>query len=347
VITRDRSRAYADGARQGASDAIQVADRFHLWQNLAEALDQVFNAHSSTLEAINAVLHQAPVARPDGTMAVPVPPPPPPCSARELAHQRQAQRRALHQPIWGLHQQGWPGWAIAQPLGIGKNTVYRYLRTETLPERQRRADRGRSMLTPYHAYLLERWNAGHRDALRLFRELQQRGYAGSYPTVARYAQRLRQAQGQTPRQRKLRQPLPVVAEPAARHLTARRATWLVLRRPERLNDDEAAQLAQLQAQQPELASAIALAQDFTRLVRERQPDQLEPWLAQAAESPHVPLQRFAKGLRDDYDAVKAGVTLPWSHGPVEGHINRLKMLKRQMFGRAKLDLLQQRFLLAA
>ena len=219
---------------------------------------------------------------------------------------------------------GGPGWAIAQQLGIGKNTVYRYLRTETLPERQRRADRGRSILTPYHAYLLERWNAGHRDALRLFRELQQRGYAGSYPTVARYAQRLRQAQGQTPRQRKLRQTLPVVAEPASRHLTARRATWLVLRRPERLNDDEAAQLAQLQAQHPELAGAIALAQDFTRLVRERQPDQLEPWLARAAESPHVPLQRFAKGLRDDYDAVKAGVTLPWSHGPVEGQITSLE-----------------------
>jgi transposase len=114
-----------------------------------------------------------------------------------------------------------------------------------------------------------------------------------------------------------------------------------------LDEDEAAQLAQLQAQHPEVAAAIALAQDFTRLVRERQPDQLAPWLARAAESPLVPLQRFAKGLRDDYDAVKAGVTLPWSTGPVEGHINRLKMLKRQMFGRAKLDLLQQRFLLAA
>lgn len=113
------------------------------------------------------------------------------------------------------------------------------------------------MLTPSHAYLLERWNAGHRDAVRLFRELQQRGYAGRDPTVARYAQRLRQAQGQAPRQRKLRRTLPVVAEPARRHLTARRATWLVLRRPERLNDAEAAQLAPRQAQQPEVAGAIA------------------------------------------------------------------------------------------
>ena len=216
-----------------------------------------------------------------------------------------------------------------------------------MPEPKRRADRGRSILTPYKAYLLERWNAGHREALRLFRELQRRGYAGSYPPVARYAQRLRQAQGQARQHRPPRQTLPVVAAPSYRQLTARRATWLVLRRPEGQDDDEAAQLAQLKAQHPEVAAAIAFAQDFARLVRERQPDQLDPWLARAAESSLVPLQRFAKGLRDDDDAVKAGVTLPWSNGPVEGHINRLKLLKRQMFGRAKLDLLSRRFLLAA
>jgi transposase len=347
VITRDRSRAYADGAQPGAPDAIQVADRFHLLQNLAEALDQVFNAHGHILEAVNAALHQAPVAQPDGTLAVPVPAPSSPRTAQELAHQRQAQRRALHQQIRAFHQQGWPAWAIAQHLGIGKNTVYRYRRLTTLPERKRRADRGRSILTPYKAYLLARWNAGHRDAVRLFRELQPRGYSGSYVTVARYTQRLRQAQGQTPRQRRPRQPLPAVAEPSARHLTARRATWLVLQRPERQDADEAAQLAQLRAQHPEVAAAIALAQDFAQLVRAHQPAQLDPWLARAADSPLTPLQRFAKGIRDDYDAVKAGITLPWSNGPVEGHINRLKMLKRQMFGRAKLDLLQRRFLLAA
>ena len=344
VITRDRSRAYADGARLGAPTALQVADRFHLLQNLAEALDQVFNAHGQALNAVNAALRPVPVAQPDGTVAVPVPPPSSPRTAQELAHQRQAQRLALHQQIRAFYQQGWPAWAMAQHLGIGKNTVYRYRRLTTLPERKRRADRGRSLLTPYHAYLLERWNAGHRDAVRLFRELQQQGYAGSYPTVARYAQRLRQAPGQPPRQP--RQPLPAVATPAARHLTARRATWPVLRRPERWDQDEAAQLAQLQAQHPEGAAAIVFAQDFARLVRERQPDQLDPWLARAAESPWVSLPRFAKGRRDD-DAVKAGLTLRWSTGPVEGHMNRLKMLKRQMFGRARFDRLQRRFLLAA
>jgi transposase len=165
--------------------------------------------------------------------------------------------------------------------------------------------------------------------------------------VARYAQRLRQAQGQARPHRPPRQTLPVVRDPSYRQLTARRATWLVRRRPERQGKDEAAPLAQLSAQPPELAAAMALAQDFARLVRERQPDHLDPWLARAAKSPLVPLPRCAKGRRDDDDAVKAGVTLPWSHGPVEGHMHRLKMLKRQMFGRATLDRLQQRFLLAA
>ena len=95
-----------------------------------------------------------------------------------------------------------------------------------------------------------------------------------------------------------------------------------------------------------MAEAIDLAQDFAHLVRQRQPAYLEPWLQRATTSALEAMQRFAPGLRDDYEAVKAGVTLPWSTSPVEGHINRLKMLKRQMFGRARLDLLSRRFVLA-
>ncbi len=292
-------------------------------------------------------LYHAPVTPPDGTVAVPVPPPSSPRPAQELAHPRQARRLALHQQIWAFHQQGWPGWAMAQPLGIGKHTVCRYRRTKTLPARKRRTGRGRSLLTPDTPDLLERWNAGCREALRLFREIQPQGYPGSYATVARDAQRLRQAQGETPRQRRRRHPVPLVTAPPHRALIPRRATWLVWRRPELRTPAEQELLTQLTAQEAPLADAIALAQDVAQLVRQRQPEHRDPWLARAAESPLVPVQRFAKGLRDDYDAVKAGVTLPWSHGPVEGHIKRLKTLKRQMFGRASLDLLQRRLMLAA
>jgi transposase len=248
--------------------------------------------------------------------------------------------------VWALHEQGWPSHAIAVHLGIGKSTVFRYLRTATLPERARRADRGRSILNPYKPYLLERWNAGCGDALRLYGELQQHGYPGSYPTVPRYVQRLRQAQGQAPRPRRSRQSLPVVAEPRRPLLTARQTAWLVVRRAAQRDEEEIQPLAQLRAQHAEVAEAIDLAQDFAQLVRQQQPQELEPWLARAAKSAVGAFQRFAKGFRDDYDAIKAGVTLPWSNGPVEGQITRLKLLKRQMFGLASLALRERRFVLA-
>jgi len=346
VIARDRSKAYAEGAQQGAPAATQVADRFHLLQNLAEALHQVFATQSKALEAVNDALRQQPVPLADGAVAVPVPPPDTPQPAQQRAAQRQARRQTLYEQVWDLHRQGWTVPAIARHIGLSKRTVQRDLRTATFAGRKSRSDRGQSLLNPYKAALLERWNAGCHTAMRLFRNLQQQGYPGSYGPVAAYARRLRQAQGLSPGQRRSRQSLPSVAEPVSQPLTPRRATWLVLRRETTRTEAEAQQLAQLRVQQAEVAEAIDLAQDFTQLVRQRQPAQLDPWLKRATTSTQEALQRFAKGLYEDYDAVKAGVTLPWSTGPVEGHINRLKMLKRQMFGRARLDLLSRRFVWA-
>ena len=134
-------------------------------------------------------------------------------------------------------------------------------------------------------------------------ELQLRGYTGSYRRVTAYVSRIRQAQGIPPRRQGRRQLLPVVAEPVSQPLTPRRATWLVLRREEQRTVAEAQQLTQLRAQQAEVAEAIDLAQDFAALVRQRQPDQLDPWLTRATTSALEAMQRFATGLRDDYEAV--------------------------------------------
>jgi transposase len=347
VLARDRSQAYADGARQGAPAATQVADRFHRLQNLRETLDQVFLTHEQALEAVNTLMRQQPVRLPDGAVAVPVPPPVEMLTpAQQRAGQRQARRQALHQQVWALHRQGWTAPAIVQQVGLSLRTVQRDLRTATFAGRKRRSDLGDSMLNPYKAYLLARWNAGCHTAMRLFRALRQRGYGGSYGVVAAYARRLRQAQGLPPGHRRPRQTLPAVAEPSCLPLTPRRATWLVLRRETKRTETEAQQLTALRGQQAEVAEAIDLAQDFMRLVRQRQPERLDPWLQRATTSAVDAIRRFATGLYEDYEAVKAGVTLPWNSGPVEGHINRLKMLKRQMFGRAHLDLLSRRFLLA-
>jgi transposase len=346
VIARDRSTAYAEGARHGAPAATQVADRFHLFQNLREALDQVFLTQSQALDAVNALVHQQAVPLPDGVLAVPVPPHDLPLPAQQRAAQRQAHRQALHTQIWALHRQGWTAPAIAPQVGLSLRTVQRDLRTPTFAGRRRRSDLGESGLNPYKPYLLERWNAGCYTAMRLFRDLRQRGYAGGYGVVAAYAHRLRQAQGLPPGHRRPRRPLPAVAEPSCQPLTPRRATWLVLRRETKRTAVEAQQLAQLREQQAEVTEAIDLAQEFTQLVRQRQPESFDPWLQRASTSTVEALRRFAAGLYEDYAAVKAGVTLPWSTGPVEGHINRLKMLKRQMFGRARLDLLERRFVRA-
>jgi len=344
VIARDRSTAYAEGARHGAPAATQVADRFHLLQNLREALDQVFMTHEKALEAVNALMRQEPVLLPDGAVAVPVPPAEPPRPAQQQrATQRQARRQTTYEQVWTLRRQGWTVPAIVQQVGVSRRTVFRYLRTTTCPAPKRRRGHGDSILNPYKPYLLERWNAGCYTAMRLFRALRQRGYAGGYGIVAAYARRLRQAQGLPPGHRRPRQPLPAVAEPSCQPLTPRRATWLVLRRVTQRTAVEAQQLAQLREQQAEITEAIDLAQAFTQLVRQRQPASLDPWLQRASTSPVEALRRFAAGLYEDYAAVKAGVTLPWSTGPVEGHINRLKMLKRHMFGRARLDLLGRRF----
>jgi transposase len=198
------------------------------------------------------------------------------------------------------------------------------------------------------AFVLERWNGGCRHSRRLFYELQRQGYRGSYPTVARYTQRLRQAQeGAALQQPSRRWPPAAVIDSPKRPLTPRSAAWLVLRRAEERDAAETERLNRLRLQPGALADAVGLAEEFATLVRTRDPERLEPWLARAQDSTLPAFRNFAKKLNADVEALRAAVNLPWSNGPVEAQINRLKMLKRQMYGRANLDLLNRRFLFAA
>jgi transposase len=355
VFVRARAGAYAEAARLGAPTACQVADRFHLLHNLADVLTDGFRAHAPQLAHINAQgtavptpLHDpASPATGPSLSTVPLAPQQPSTWALALTAARRAQRVACYQQVWAYHRQGWTLDAIAHQVGLSRRTVQRYLQTPTFPERQPRHGRDRSRLDPNQAVLLVGWNRGCRNGSHLFRTIHSIGFRGQYGIVALYVRRMRQAQRLAPWQRRSGQPLPAVTEAPRRLLTPRRATWLVLRPAEQSTEQDHHQLVQLTTQAPELAEAVALAQDFAGLVRQRQPAQLEPWLARAATSALTPFRRFARGLRADYAAVQAAVALPWSQGPIEGQINRLKMLKREMFGRARLDRLARRFLLAA
>jgi transposase len=345
IVSRDRSKAYKRGITDGAPDAIQVADRFHLLQNLEEVLEKVFKGHTQLLKKVEK--HQLQASK-QPVISSPAPPDSPPSEKA----QNRARRLKTYEQTHELRQQGYLIKDIAHHLGIGERTVHRYLAAPTFPERQFSTRRRRSGLDPYKPYVLDQWNQGRQHSKDLFREIQKQGYSGSYMSLTRYTKQLRQAQcPPKPSRESLndlpgRGPAPALTTSEQPPLNARRAAWLILQNPETLTSVEDTLLSKL-IQQPELSEAITLAQRFIELIRQRLPQHLERWLDTAKDSSVKAFKSFAKGLDEDYDAVKAALTLEVSNGPVEGLNNRLKMLKRQMFGRASLELLEKRFILTS
>ncbi len=344
IISRDRAKAYKKGADEGCPEAIQVADRFHLLENLTNPLEIVLNEYRKELKNVEELINASIINESEQIIANPVPPPPPAKANIKRADLKRSKRLEQYEQVHALNQQGWSKIAIARKLGISKRTVYRYLQSATFPERKIRSDRGRSLLSPYKKYLLERWNNGCHNTAKLWQEIQQQGYQGSYGTVAGYTRRFREAQRLKTGQKKTNQSKPKVFEPQKSLLTVRSAVWLILRKPEQQSDSDSETIALLKQQHPNLKKAIELAQNLANIVRRKQPDQLEEWYQSAQSSQIKAFISFATSLKEDWEAVKNGVTLSWSNGQVEGQINRLKMLKRQMYGRASHELLKKRVL---
>jgi len=349
ILSRDRSKAYKLGMTQGSPDAIQVADRFHLLQNLEGSLEKLFKGHTQTLQIVEKTHQTRKIASLQPLEMVEV----------ELPEDTQSQKsvnRTLrlekYEQTHKLRQQGYSIKDTAHHLGIGKRTAYTYLSAETFPERQPTIRQRGSGLEPYKPYLKQRWSLGYQQTKALSREIQQQGYRGSYPTLACFTQQLPQLQSPSkPAPESLnhlpgRGAAPKIETATQKPLSARRTAWLILQYKETLTSDEDKLMTYL-AQQPNLSGVITLAQDFIHMVRQRLPSLLDTWLETAKNTSIKIFQSFAQGLQDDYDAVKAGLTLDVSNRPVERHNNRLKMLKRQMFGRAGLDLLAKRVILTS
>ena len=135
--------------------------------------------------------------------------------------------------------------------------------------------------------------------------------------------------------------------PKRQRLSSQKASWLFVLSKEKLTATQQRQLEQMCQASQDLSSAYELSQDFLGMLRERRAQDLKDWIRAAKSSQVTELTSFAKSVQQDYAAISAACSLPWSQGQVEGQINRLKCLKRQMYGRARFDLLRLRVLSAA
>jgi len=336
IISRDRAGAYAEGAHQGAPEAMQVADRFHLIGNSADALIGVFEQQH---RQITAALSQAEPTPPTTAAPAHVPQI---SQASQQQHLHQERRQSRYEAVWDLHRQGWTNRAIAEQLHLHRDTVSKYLSLSELPPYQTPVRPSR-VLGPFLPYILERWNAGCQNSSTLLQEVIARGYQGSPSTLFNYLTQLRKLHGLPPRKR-TPGTIPGAGERPARPPTPRSAAWLFLKAPEKLKRGEVEQMEQIRSAHPDLDRAVQLTQDFASMVRERRHEDLDGWLERAEESKLVPFRNFATSLRRDYAAVQAGIREQWNNGATEGHVNRLKMLKRQLYGRASFSLLRQRVL---
>jgi transposase len=329
AVSRDRGGAYASAAREGAPQATQCADRFHLLKNLGEALEGLLARHlaAQCKRQTQATLdEQGPVWQ--SKRAVRSSP-----KLERLQQARREERLAHYEQVLALRKLGMSQAAIARQVGIGASTVQSWLAAGTFPERKPREQA--SHLDHYLPYLFQRWEDGCHNIACLFRELVERGYKGSYGSV--YDNLVRLLLTGRKNEASSSSKAPALA-------TSRQAAFLFLRRPEELREEEQERLSKLRQFNPEVDLAYDLVQQFAQMLRTRTGEHLDAWLDQVANSKLPELQSFAAGIEKDKDAVKNGLTWWINNGMVEGHVTKLKLIKRQGYGKAGFPLLRKRVL---
>jgi transposase len=346
VIARDRGTSYIEGATRGAPHALQVADRWHLLQNLGEALAAYFGQHQPVLKQVADDLARSatdpscelrPVPTLDGITKDP---------RSEAAGQRQQSRAVeVYARIQALRDEQVAVTTIARDVGVSRQTVYRYLGCSAPPGRKHNPSKQPHVLDPFKAYVVQRWNEGCRNARQIWRELQAQGYQHSSRPVAWFVAELRKDTGSGRGWRSVAaNAVYDGASERKRPLSPRQAAHLVLMRAEQRSSWEHAYHTRLCVVEPEIARTVTLANAFTEMLRQRQGEHLDQWLEQVETSQIAELCAFGASLRKDYGAVKAGLTSRYSNGQTEGQIQRLKLVKRMMYGRAGFDLLRKRVL---
>lgn len=328
TVSRDRSTSYAEAVRSGAPQAEQIADRWHLLKNLSELLERILLTEAAALKSaaeavrLNNTTNQT-KHLPILNLA----------SAQENSNASQAQkdRQKLFEKINELSAKGISIRYIGRTLGICRNTVRKYLQAETCPQKLTETKRF-SKVAKYGDFLRQRWKEGEQNAVRLWEEIQERGFRGEISSVRRFVQSWRESGSEIINNCRV----------LTRGFAPRQTAKLLL--SDSLTDHECKYVVKLCEINPKIDCLRKLGREFRQIVREKRAADFDGWLAKVKNCEIVEIQKWANGLLTDESAVRNALVSEWSNGQTEGQVNRLKTIKRQMYGRAGFDLLRARII---
>jgi len=338
IITRDRSNEYARGVTEGSPKIIQITDRWHLLQNMREALERMLNCFRDRLNNLPVVgeLETYDKTTKAGRLRKPS------VTELELREAKRQRRYELFTEAQKLHQENVSILEISKKLFISRTTAYKLVTSHSFPERASNKI-SPSILDPFIVYLRKRFfDEGCENGCQLYREIHEQGYIGTRQQVSRWVHHLRKEPAKnTPKMHLLENNVQVLNH--ATLLAPRQLAWLLVKDANNLDQVEQSMLNHIR-QDAEVEMAYDLAQFFQKMVRERVSTELDGWINQCLKSSITDLVNFATGLQRDHDCVFMALHEKWSNGQTEGQVTRLKLIKRKMYGRANFDLLRQRVL---
>ena len=351
IVSRDRGKEYVSAVTAALPQATQVADRWHLLKNLRQALETLLLHKRSVLKnaaeagqgtepppSSHVPFHAQATGTPEQKTT--------PTKAAQNQEARRQRRQERFEHVHRLHEQGHSIRSMARETNLSRKTVRKYLSTDICPQYPGRPVRSGKTIS-WLPYLEQRWQGGCTNATQLWREIVAQGFNGGRGFVARWAARQREllpAPSRHHRQQPEHVTPPLVRLTNPPPWSAQRASWLLMKDQAQMDEIEQRVLARMVKTDLQVATARSLVERFVAIVRRREVGKLRQWLADAMDSGVRALLSFAKGIHRDIAAVANALSLPWSNGPVEGHVNRLKFIKRMMYGRANFDLLRKRVL---
>ena len=352
IVSRDRGKEYVSAVTTALPQATQVADRWHLLKNLRQALETLLLHKRSVLKTAagagqgtewppssHVAFHDRATELPEQKTT--------PTKVTHDQEVRRQRRQERFEDVHRFHEQGHTIRSIARETTLSRKTVRKYLSTNTCPQYPGRPVRSGKMI-PWLPYLEQRWQGGCTNATQLWREIVAQGFNSGRGLVGRWAARQREllpAPSRHHRQQPDQVTPPLVRLTNPPPWSAHRASWLLMKDQAQMDEVEQGALTRMVTTDLQVAAARSLAERFVAMVRCRDAGKLSQWLTDAEACGARALIRFARGIYRDIGAVTSALSLPWSNGPVEGHVNRLKFIKRIMYGRANFDLLRKRVLL--